>query len=452
MWKIKHKGLIFVLISLIPILIEYFNPEGKANLLFFITNFVIVFYSLVRVFEYIESANFFNTNTFFYIFNFFFLGVAPLYQYRQDINIWGGAPIPDDIFIYTNVICIFIFLCYDIFYYSFINKPTRTFKFINRYLISKIDSYDKKISFKLFILSFLAAAFMIYMNRDSLVLLFFREVRVEGVRLQTTTQIDSSVIKLFTSFLIRPIPLIALMYFKFSGVKNRLLEVILWVFALISNFPLALARFYFAGLYLPLVFIYLKKIVSKRYRVSLMIIFGLLFVFPFLNQGRTTTNIEEFTIGLNMDMFVEGHFDNYQNFARVLQYNTITYGKQLLGVLLFFVPRSIYPTKAIGSGGFIAEEYNLSFDHISMNFFGEGFLNFGIIGIILFAIILASLNSWFDKLANMTKYGKSAQFKVMYYIYISMMIFNIRGDLISSVAFTTGLILCSGLVFAIIKN
>jgi hypothetical protein len=90
MWKIKHKGLIFVLISLIPILIEYLNPEGKTNFLFFTTNFVIVFYSLIRVFEYIESDNFFNTNTFFYIFNFFFFGVAPLYQYRQDINIWGG--------------------------------------------------------------------------------------------------------------------------------------------------------------------------------------------------------------------------------------------------------------------------------------------------------------------------------------------------------------------------
>jgi hypothetical protein len=293
---------------------------------------------------------------------------------------------------------------------------------------------------------------MIYMNRDSLVLLFFREVRVEGVRLQSTTQIDSSVIKLFTSFLIRPIPLIALMYFKLIGVKNRLLEVILWIFALISNFPLALARFYFAGLYLPLVFIYFKKIISKRYRVSLMIIFGLLFVFPFLNQGRTTTNIEDFTFGLNMDMFIEGHFDNYQNFARVLQHNTITYGKQLLGVLLFFVPRSIYPTKAIGSGGFIAEEYNLNFDHISMNFFGEGFLNFGFIGIVLFTIILATLNSWFDKLANITKYNISAQFKVMYYIYMSMMIFNLRGDLISSVAFTIGLVLCSVLMFLLIKN
>lgn len=364
----------------------------------------------------------------------------------------GGEPIPDEIFIYTNIICIFIFLSYDILYYSFINKPVRTYKFINKYLTSKIDSNYRKISFKLFILAFLATVFMIYMNRDSLVLLFFREVRVEGVRLQSTTQIDSSVIKLFTSFLIRPIPLIALMYFKLIGVKNRLLEVILWIFALISNFPLALARFYFAGLYLPLVFIYFKKIISKRYRVSLMIIFGLLFVFPFLNQGRTTTNIEDFTFGLNMDMFIEGHFDNYQNFARVLQHNTITYGKQLLGVLLFFVPRSIYPTKAIGSGGFIAEEYNLNFDHISMNFFGEGFLNFGFIGIVLFTIILATLNSWFDKLANITKYNISAQFKVMYYIYMSMMIFNLRGDLISSVAFTIGLVLCSVLMFLLIKN
>jgi len=54
-----------------------------------------------------------------------------------------------------------------------------------------------------------------------------------------------------------------------------------------------------------------------------------------------------------MNMFVARDFDSYQNFAIVFFEDFITYERQLLGALLFWVPRSIWPNKPIGSGAFV---------------------------------------------------------------------------------------------------
>jgi oligosaccharide repeat unit polymerase len=304
---------------------------------------------------------------------------------------------------------------------------------------------------RLILLSLFATILTIFLYRESLILLFFREYKIDGQLLKRTTEIDNSALNLIISFLVRPIPLIVLIFFKLLKFKNKFVEVFLWILGLISNFPLALARFYIAGLYLPIFFIYFHKQIFKPFIVPLGLIFSILLIFPFLNQGRTITSIEDFKFGLNIEMFMQGHFDSYQNFARVIQFNTITYGKQLIGVLLFFIPRSIYPEKPIGSGGFIAEKYGLDFDHISMNYFGEGYLNFGFLGIVIFVIMIAYLNAKFDKLSDNQQYFNNPLFKTIYYIYLGMMIFNLRGDLISSVAFSIGLFLCTNIIFKLIK-
>jgi hypothetical protein len=88
-------------------------------------------------------------------------------------------------------------------------------------------------------------------------------------------------------------------------------------------------------------------------------------------------------------MFNQGHFDSYQMFMRVISDDIITYGKQLLTTVLFFVPRALWPGKSVGSGHFVSGLSRLSFSNISMNFFGEGYINFGYFGIMLFILLIA---------------------------------------------------------------
>ncbi|WP_348689892.1 hypothetical protein, partial [Paramuribaculum intestinale] len=92
-------------------------------------------------------------------------------------------------------------------------------------------------------------------------------------------------------------------------------------------------------------FTYYRHLIYKPLLIKFIFIFGILFVFPFLNQGRTVTSISELEVSIipDYEMFLTGHFDTFQNGLRVIRDNYVTYGEQLLGVILFWFPRSIWP-------------------------------------------------------------------------------------------------------------
>ena len=186
---------------------------------------------------------------------------------------------------------------------------------------------------------------------------------------------------------------------------------------------------------------------------SLFFIGGLLIVFPFLNQFRHFSAGTSLKFGLNFDMFAEGHFDSYQNFALIIFENIISWGRQLLGVLLFWVPRTIWPSKPIGSGHYIAEELSMSFHNISANFFAEGYINFGFLGIILFVVFLAWFTARMDNIYWEVVHEKQNNFfRVIYYLMLGMLFFIMRGDLLSSFAFTVGIILSILFTFKVTKS
>ena len=186
---------------------------------------------------------------------------------------------------------------------------------------------------------------------------------------------------------------------------------------------------------------------------SLFFIGGLLIVFPFLNQFRHFSAGTSLKFGLNFDMFAEGHFDSYQNFALIVTENIITWGRQLLGVSLFWVPRTFWPTKPVGSGHYIAGELGMSYSNISANYFAEGYINFGFMGIILFVVFLAWYTSHMDNLYwTVILHKENNFFRVIYYIMLGMLFFIMRGDLLSSFAFTVGIILSILFTFKVTKS
>lgn len=137
-------------------------------------------------------------------------------------------------------------------------------------------------------------------------------------------------------------------------------------------------------------------------------------------------------------------YDTWSNFMAAIKYseiNSIIYGRQLIGVLLFWDPRSMWPSKPIGSGAFVAENmlmtrYDFWFTNISMPFPGEGYVNFGVIGIILFAFILSLVSKLTDE------FYKYNDLRLILSLYVSFhMVFMLRGDLMSSFAYLVGILL-----------
>lgn len=437
------KPILFIL-GLFPIIIIN-NNINNYNVFFQISNFIIVIWSLYKLFPLFSSSQF-NTNAILYLFIYLFIGIAPLYQYSKEISLWGGVPLKPSDYCYTNCIFIIAILTYQLFYNIFYTKKA---KFTNKN-INKERKYQYR-KFLPFIIALVSFFITIYAFRTYPFLLFFREMN-DGEKIIFDT-FGNTTLNLIYTIIIRPLPIFILIFYNFIFKKKDIIFFLLIIIALVTNFPLSLPRFYVAALYLPLFFSFYTKSIKNDILMKSCLILAVLYLFPFLNQGRTATSIEEisFNLGDSYEMFLEGHFDSYQNFARVITNNTVTFGQQLWGVLCFWVPRSIYINKPIGSGGYIANLYGLDFDHISLNYWGEGWINFGIIGVILFSLILAYIHASFDyKYWNLKS---SYLFKIIYFTYLGLIFFILRGDLISCFAYTVGLFTSIYLCFkSFIKN
>ena len=252
---------------------------------------------------------------------------------------------------------------------------------------------------------------------------------------------------LINSFFIRPIPAICFLLFKFYNNKNKLIEILLFVLMILTNAPTGMPRFAVAAFYIPLAFLYIKSL-RKRHNFVLMMVLAVVVIFPLLNTFRTVAEGQL----ISFDMFLFGHFDSYQMFMRVVSTQYITHGYQLLGVLLFFVPRSLWASKPIGSGYLIAHENDYYFDNLSMNFFGEGYINFGVIGVCLFAMLLGYINAKFDRKYWVEAGNTTPLFSLIFFETIGMEFAIMRGALLNIFPVLIGYILATKIIHKIVSR
>lgn len=393
----------------------------------------------------------------FYLFSLFFFGIAPLLQFYKGITLWSSNPLKVSDYLYINIIIIIILLLYQLHYYFFyhyniyrkdkklILKPGVSKK--HKKLVSKLEVNNKLDLLQtshLILLSLLSFILVFYANNNSILSMLFRGGDYkEYVGLSSTFHLI-----IFRIF--QPLSMMSLLYYILIKSKNKLVLIFLTITALITCFPFGMARFSAAAMYIPLLLLLVPWLRSKN-NFSITFIMGLLIVFPFLENFRYFKPGEPLKIGFNFDMFLQGHFDSYQNLAHIVVDNIITWGRQLLGVIFFWAPRSIWPDKPIGSGYFLADVKRLTFSNISCNYFAEGYINFGYIGIFLFIIILSFATARLDKIHwTVSVHSKTNYFNVIYYVLIGMLFFMLRGDLMSSFAFTIGFLFSIWLVHKVI--
>lgn len=430
----SYLNVLFLVLIILPVLFIHITANHDY-FPFQLVNVFIAIWASLHLFPLAKKESCVNTNVMLYIFVYLFLVIAPAYQFSHQVLIWGGENIKDFDYFFTSLVIFIALLVYDLSYNFFYRKSA----------LSIVGSCQKNIQINLrkkyvpLLVSVLSVIITLYSFREYPYLLFFREFN-DGDKIVFNT-FGSTLFNLIYIILIRPLPVIILTLYNLFYKKIDFYNVILLILVLFSNFPFSLPRFYVAAIYLPLLFSYYKRIMYNGLFFKIIIFIGVLYVFPFLNQSRTVTDINNimFSFDLNYDMFLQGHFDTFQNFARVISHNTITYGKQILGVILFWVPRSMFVDKPIGSGGYIANLYNLDFDHISLNYWGEGWINFGFIGVILFSIILANINAKIDY-KYWVRGNATLLFRAQYYVYLGLIFYILRGDLISCFAYTVGLL------------
>lgn len=430
---IIRKRPIIILTGIIYILFMYSSYKYSYDqYLFVFINFVFTIWVFLKIFSRKEYN--FSLNSIFFIFHLFFFCIAPYFQYMENITFWGGNQYSNFDYIFVTLISlltlIFYYLVY-IFSISHLRKSKATD--INfRFKKPKVNTH--------ILLAISLISFFIYFASVDFDLITLLIRGGEGIE-STASNMSTSSYLILSKF-IRPIPAAALLIFKIHRIKNTYVNICLWILFLLSNSPFGLARFAVAAFYIPILLLYFRR-TQLKYNFSVIMIFSVFILFPFLNQFRYWG--ENITLKFDYGIFLQGHFDSFQMFMRVITDNIITYGSQLLGVLLFFVPRSIWPTKPIGSGYFVAEESGLYFNNVSMNYFGEGFINFGFIGIILFALFLGYFNAFMD--FRFWEKSVSYRFRILYFVLIGMEFVTLRGQLMSFFPIAIGYVASIYLVY-----
>lgn len=215
---------------------------------------------------------------------------------------------------------------------------------------------------------------------------------------------------------------------------------------LISAFPFGLSRYSMAVIYGGLCIFCFPVLCRKRGLFPLLFLLTFLVLFPASNAFRANdfsiqTLFEASVSAITrLDTgFLTEDYDAYSMLYRAWSYVSsygATSGYQLLGVFLFFVPRAVWPSKPVGSGYMIAESQHQVFLNVSCPFPGEGVVNFGIVGLIAFALIGSLMTRKIDE-ALWT--GALRKWLKPFYPFAVMFVFFImRGDMLSSFSYLVG--------------
>ena len=358
--------------------------------------------------------------------------VAPYSQYLYDYSPWGFALSSDDYFITNCVLLLWGCL------FAFFSNCGGALKDLGsqKSFYDSLPKINGGVATRVFVFSLIAT--VVVVGLIGFENLFSRDT--------ASVDLDKTAGILFNSCF-RPMPVFAFVLLLARAKQQRKLSptlVVSFVFVILACFPTGMARYNMAFIYGGILILACGPLFEKKGLFPLLLLLGFLIVFPAANAYRH----DDFTLAMFGDALVDAlvnlpsgfctaDYDAYSIVARTLRYvNEFgpANGYQLLGVLLFFVPRVIWPEKPVGSGSLIASAQGQSFVNISSPLPAEGVVNFGVVGLILFAVFAAVACRFLDK-----RFGDSSSvFRLFYPFACLLFFFMMRGDLLSSFAYSVG--------------
>lgn len=436
---------LFILVFLTLKNIEVTNLNWPVMLIFFV-NGVIIFLELMK-----SSSLGYSLKDTLIIFMFIFMWFSPIVQYLSDeFPWWNTELLTDQVILHANALILLFLLTYLIVYYSIKSRK------YGRQTIRGIK--DKNVSLILHVMFILTLICSLYVIANTgLVNLFSRSTNV--------LNIDSSSIMLivnnsFKSVSVFYVALNILYYKKKKKVYKVIPFFIGTLLMLLVNFPTGSARFWMASVYLGLLLLIFPK-VKNQHAFKIVMLVGMFVIFPLINIFRRNTWLDISNFKLQIPnpsvAFLSGDFDSFSMLARSIVYvglNGISNGYQLLGNIFFFIPRNIWSTKPVGSGYTVAQGLGWDFKNVSMSIIGEGYLNFGVIGVILFAFLLAIITSSSDCKMQKVKSSNSTIISYVELVYpfsIGFLFFILRGDLLSSFSYYIGFLVPFLIIYIIDK-
>ena len=234
-----------------------------------------------------------------------------------------------------------------------------------------------------------------------------------------------------------------------------LLLLILAIGTVAINNPLAAPRYFIGSVAIGIAFLMWLRDGKRTTHFVLVTLATILFLFP-LDLGRSDADLMGALSDISFSLdsgFRQDNFRTYETTIAALYFVDkwgSVYGTQLLGNLLFVVPRSVWENKAVGTGTFLAQTFGEPFTNVACSLPCEALVNFGTIGVpvaaIAFGWLLKRLDGWYWQQPPMRRGSISAPL-VIYPFLLGNIFFLTRGDLLSPLAYSVTMALGAAPLF-----
>lgn len=204
-------------------------------------------------------------------------------------------------------------------------------------------------------------------------------------------------------------------------------------------------------IYFTLIYIFVPKLINSNKKFFLFLFSAMIMLYPVLSSlTHSTANFSQ--ILKNPEEFIEDfesiqvvfdslHYDAYVNLLATIEYVStegLFFGGQVIGTLFFFIPRAFWTSKPLSSGeligNYLIERHDFYFNNLSNPIVSEGYIDFGTIGVIMYAFIL----SYFMLTSKLWIQGSDPLRNIAAFYFSVHLMFLIRGDLLNGVAYFLG--------------
>lgn len=389
----------------------------------------------------------------FIVFNFLFFIVSPIIQIglidSSDSLFPNFYPYNVSNIIHANFL---IFLFNLIFFLVYVTSKKRI---INSNLNTDLTS---RVKIKpLFILTLLIVCILIgFLNYEFLL----KEI-IKSTYMKSDESVGSLLIKKKVLFMI---PLGALIVtYDYLKKKNKITTntliafltlMALFVILVIFKNPLIEKRNALGPIYITIIFLFYPKVINSNAKFFTFIFVSMAIFFPLVStlthvdatfseiMANPSVLVDSYIkTGGVKDAFSALHYDAFANVMATVNYVSdygFSYGYQLLSALLFFIPRSVWSSKPISTGELIGDhlihKFEFGYSNLSNPIVSEGYINFGILGVIAMAILLPYV---ILKFTNWLNSSDSLKKNIAFYFAVHLM-FLLRGDFTNGYSYFIG--------------
>lgn len=209
---------------------------------------------------------------------------------------------------------------------------------------------------------------------------------------------------------------------------------------LISQNPFNTPRYYLLAAWLPLVLMYFRGRIQSVW-VYAFAVFAMIVIMPVLHfVGRLGLSLSDtlsaFDLNESLNQPFTDVFDMLVFEVNYFRSNSFHFGEKTLGLLLFFIPREIWDSKAtltgLDLGGLVMHYKLFGTDNLSLFVAGDFYADGGLIAVAMGAVLIAFLIYFFIYRKTVILNG----FNMKEFIFIAAVPILVRGPLGANVGLT----------------